>query len=78
MRLDSNDIPLDGKRVEHIRVVRIGTTGGSELWWVAESLSDGSAKPEGMFGSRAEARSFADELAGKWGVRVEVSESSAA
>lgn len=74
MRLDGSAVPSDGKRVLHIRVDRIAGVGGAGLWWVAQALDDGSAKPEGMFVDRSEAMSLAEELAAASGLGVVVNE----
>jgi len=73
MRLDSGDISTDDKRVVRVRVDRIGAAGERELWWVAEAFEDETTKPEGMFTDKQEALALAGELAGKWGVGIEVS-----
>lgn len=78
MRLDSSDVPTEGRRVDHIRVDRIGASGGGELWWVAEAFDDGSAKPEGMYVHREDAMSLAEELAATLGVGITVSDGEAA
>lgn len=71
MRIDSSDIRLDPTTVTHIRMDRIGGAADG-LWWVADAMTDGSAKPEGMFTNRDEALSLANSLAEKFGVEVRV------
>jgi len=71
MRLESGDIALDPASITHIRVDRIGGAGDG-LWWVAEALADGSAKPEGMFTSQADAMTLARNLSGTYRVDVRV------
>jgi hypothetical protein len=72
MRLDSN-VDVEGKRVVHVRVDRIGATGDRELWWVALAFEDESTKPEGMFTNQALATELGESLAERHGVRVVVS-----
>lgn len=71
MRLDTGNIEVDASAISHIRVDRIGGAGDG-LWWVAEALKDGSAKPEGMFVSEDDAMRLAQNLAETWHVDVRV------
>lgn len=71
--LDSSDVPVEGHRVTHVRVDRIGSTTSQELWWVALAFEDGSTKPSGMFTDFDAADSLGKELASAWGVEVVVS-----
>lgn len=70
--LDSN-VPIDGRTVTHVRVDRIGSAGGQELWWVALAFEDGSTKPSGMFTDYEAAQALGRSLASEWNVEVVVS-----
>lgn len=69
-RIDSSDISIEGHRVTHIRMDRIGSAGARELWWVALAFEDESTKPEGMFADVEAASALAKELAAEWGTEV--------
>lgn len=66
--LDSSNVPIEGHKVTHIRVDRIGNAGGRELWWVALAFEDESTKPSGMFTDFESARSLGENLAAEWNV----------
>ena len=70
--LDSNDISIEGHRVIHIRVDRIGAATEGGLWWVALAFDDGSTKPQGMYANYDDAAALGAELAAKWGVEMQV------
>jgi len=74
MRIDSDNISLDGKQVTRIRLDKIGSAGNMSLWWVAEAFSDETTKPEGMFTDEQAARDLAESLSQQWNVPVVVSE----
>lgn len=76
MRLNT-DAVFDPKAVTHVRVDKIGESGGG-LWWVALAFADGSTKPEGMFTSQADAMSLAEQLGTDWKVGVKVNLDAAA
>ena len=70
--LETPDIPTEGRRVTHVRVDRIGSAGGKELWWVALAFDDESTKPSGMFTDAESADALGKQLAAQWGVEVVV------
>lgn len=61
-----------GSGVVGIRLECVSKVEGTDgLWWVAESLADGTSQPRGVFTDVKAAETRAEELAAEHGVKVE-------